>query len=572
MTDPVNRIHRACDRVWFCFFIVFSACILTIILPVVLHGLHGSGDTFVYLNFAAELREAWENGRIIPSWGSGGLGFGSVGIRFYPPLSFYTLAALHALFGNWYLALLGSNLLWMLVGCWGVFLFARNWTTPLQAVAAACLYSFAPFHLAEIYQFSLIGEFVASAVLPYCFLYAARICEIREWRDVPKFGVAIGLLILAHIPSTIIGSITLVIFISMMARRPLFLRGVRLVTSMLIALSLTAFYWVKVVTEVDWVAHSWCQYSSNFTNYAVWLFPMWPFPDGSNDIYVPIFRNLDAMVLLTTLLLLPGLSAVLLRTRSGSIADDIRRLIRALISAALFGVFMLSAASSSLWAGIPLLQKLQFPWRWLSVLSMIASVVFTIGIFSFTKGKRILVIFAVALIGTVGVYNVRQNFLRSNIITSLEIQQMLDVKNAPAGTTLEAWWPIWAKADALKNSERVSGVGDVKVSKWDAEDRRFTIIAGQAGDFRVATFYYPYWKAEINGTPREVDHDDTGSIKLRLDAGTSEVRLFFEEPLRTRIAGWISILAIVVPIIFTISLNLRSSNRSRAENLRLNTQ
>lgn len=567
MNDLLDRLERSCQKRWFCVLAILVICFLSVVLPVILYGLHGSGDTFVYLAFGEDVRQAWAAGQIFPSWGSGGLSYGSVGIRFYPPVSFYTLAALVSLSGSWYFALLASNFLWMFVGCWGIFLFVRDRANGSWGVAAALVYAFIPFHLAEIYQFSLIGEFAAGAILPYCFLYSARLCERNEHRDIVGFSIAFGFLILTHIPSTMIAALTIGLFILLLLQRPVLQTLIRFTVAGAISLAWTSFYWLKVVAEANWVAHNTSRFASNFTDYSKWLFPMSVFPDGTNDIYIPIYRNIDAMVTITALLFLHAIVVLLLSPGLDRADQRLIKWLRAMSISAVFGSFMLSSLSSFFWNGIPLLQKLQFPWRWLGIVSVIATAVFTVSLFSLvkqgSKSRKIAVAIGVAAAIIIGSYDVRQSFLRSNIITNLEIEQMLEVRNAPVGTTLEAWWPIWAKPEAFKSSQKISSEREVLVKKHDPDHLEFVIGNGLPETIRVGTFYYPHWKAKINGIVQNIASDENGAILINIGAEASNVELLFEEPQYVHFSTWLSMATVLfVLVLFVMSYRQNATSFS----------
>jgi uncharacterized membrane protein YfhO len=82
----------------------------------------------------------------------------------------------------------------------------------------------------------------------------------------------------------------------------------------------------------------------------------------------------------------------------------------------------------------------------------------------------------------------------------------------------------------------------VNVSEWNPEYRVFTVGDGQSGIVRIATFYYPRWQAEVNGTPVQISPDENGAITIPIPQQQSTVRLWFQEPLLFSIAGIVSAL------------------------------
>src|SRR5690606_2103006 len=84
-----------------------------------------------------------------------------------------------------------------------------------------------------------------------------------------------------------------------------------------------------------------------------------------------------------------------------------------------------------------------------------------------------------------------------------------DMRELPDKPNYVFWWAIWSKEDALKIKEKVlSGGRAVEIADWNPEQRSFTVEAGAPVSARIATFYYPRWKAEVNGRPVEPEKDE----------------------------------------------------------------
>lgn len=551
----IDRLAKLCSNAWFCFAGVCAVSFVTVVLPVLIGGLHASGDLAVYLGFAQEIRSAIEQGRYFPGWANDNLGYGSVGIRFYPPVGYYTAAIVWFIVGDWYASICIFLFVWMVVGCWGVFLFVREWSSPLWALAAAGLYAVVPFHLAEIYQFTLYGEFAAGGILPFCFLFATRLCRGSNWTDILGFAISSAALVLTHIPTTLIGAASLPIYVLMMIERPRIGRtAVNFAMSGAMVLAASSFYWIRVVTEVDWLAHAQPQYSAVLGGHSNWFFPYLLTASNAPEYFRPVLRSFDAMVILMAALLLPSIALVVSRR---DLAHEMRRGITALSVVGVFGLFMLSYASFFVWDRVEILQKIQFPWRWLTVVSVVAVVSFVLSIASRMKNggafRKISVLFLVALIGLIVAYDIRKNFTHGNVVSKTEFETILTAKDSPAGSNFAAWWPVWAKADALAVTDKVSARSRaIEISDWQAELRTFRIGEGVGTAVRLATFYYPHWKATVNGESVEVGRDESGAITMLIPANASEVRMYFEEPLVNIFCFYLSVvcwLAIAVAIV-----------------------
>ncbi len=562
MTD---RLAKLCENVWFCFAAIFGISFLTTILPVLIGGLHASGDLGVYLGFAQEIRLAIEQGRYFPGWANDTLGYGSVGIRFYPPVGYYTSALASFIVGDWYAAVCIFLFVWMAVGCWGIFLFVREWTPPVTALLAAALYAIMPFHLAEIYQFTLYGEFAASAILPFCFLYATRLCRGNEWSDVLGFAISSAALVLTHIPTTLIGAAAMAVYVLLLIEKPRFARTImNFAISTTIALAASAFYWVRVVTELDWLAHAQPQYSASLGGRANWFFPYLLTATDSPEFLRPVLRSFEAMVVLTAALLIPPILLIVL---GRNVDLPKRRIVTALSVVGTAGLFMLSYASYFIWDRVELLQKIQFPWRWLTVVSVAAVAAFVLTSWEIIKNsigplRTVAIVFLVALIGLIFAYDVRKNFMYGNVATPSEFDSILRAGESPADSSFAAWWPVWARSEALAVKEKVvAGERSIEIVEWVAASREFRIGEGPEGKARVATFYYPHWKAVVNDEVVELGKDENGAMAVKMPAIASSVRLTFEEPPLNRFCMMLSMIAwlAIAAVIIFLRVNRRDS-------------
>jgi hypothetical protein len=567
MREFTDLFERLSKHNWSCVAIIFATCAVAIIFPIAIGGLHASGDLGVYLSFAQDIRAAISSHDFFPGWANDNLGFGGVGIRFYPPVASYVLALLAMLTNSWYYSIWIYFFGWMMVGCWGVNLFVREWGTPTQGVIAGMLYAIVPFPLAEIYQFSLFAEFAAGSLLPFCFLFVTRICRRQKWSDVIFFAASFSALILTHIPATILTSISLLIYVPFLIEWRFFKKTfLQLATSLAAALLASSFYWIKPVTEINWLAHFNDKFSTGLAGYQNWTFPNSIVGRDVPSYYLPVYRNIDVMIVLTFLLIAPAL-ALLLAGRENTKLET-KRILVALTITALFGFFMLSQPSSFIWSTFTLLQKIQFPWRWLAVLSVLGAISFVIAIprlIQVAAAYRTLVLFGiVGFIGVTLAYDVRQNFMKVNRISPDEFEEVVDARNAPLGTSFEAWWPVWAKEKALETKEEILvGNREVEILEWEREKRRFKIGNGTSATLRVATFYYPYWKASINDSSVEVKPDENGAITIPVGGETSDVYLYFKEPLVNNICLWLSLATWVAFLLILIGLRYTPQNRSQ---------
>jgi uncharacterized membrane protein YfhO len=129
----------------------------------------------------------------------------------------------------------------------------------------------------------------------------------------------------------------------------------------------------------------------------------------------------------------------------------------------------------------------------------------------------------------------------------------------------DSWWTLWSKRTAFENKERVeAGSRKVEIGSWQSEQREFTIERGQSTVARIATFYYPYWKAEVNKHSVEIECADDGTILIPLPTEKAVVKLYFQEPFLLQLGALTSVIAwitIIVSFICTAFLTFPLSKK-----------
>ena len=540
----VSRIlhrHRNDDWVWLS--IICLVCFLVMLAFPIL-GVPDGYDIAQHLRFAATYQEAISDGTLLPVWSSiENLGFGSVGIRFYPPLADYVLAVTNVFINDWYETLSLNSVAWMFPGCIGVYFWVKEIRSPAQAGFAAILYAIFPYHLLQVYLFQLYAEFVASAILPFCFLFLTRLLKRGRTADTFGLAVACSLLILSHIPSSIIGFLSLALFGALLMdwKNPrLILRQIGL--AMLVTCGATAFYVVRLVTEVDWVTHNQDRFSTGFYDHGRHLFPL---VYNFGDLYWQrLLWILDLTIVFTFIAFIP-LTFFVLRSRAIASRETFERtFLLGVAVTGLFSFFMLTGLSGFIWNTFTILQRTQFPWRFLSIGSLMAVVIIGVTIptlvHQFRRYSRLFVYPIVILVLAISIFDLTQIILMAGQLTREKFYELV-VDKIP-DEACSCWWPIWGDRKALEDPERAEVSNrKVVISSWKRESRAFSVGDGAQGDLRIATFYYPYWKATVNAHTVQIKTDESGAILIPIGREAADVHLYFEEPTINKVALYISL-------------------------------
>lgn len=505
------------------------------------HGITYSNDSNQHYQFVLTIYDSIVSGEIYPSFAAApNYGFGDVGLRFYPPLSYYVLSLAYIFVQDWYYAALVSFFLVFWLGGIGIYFWAREEFLPQQSIIAAGIYTFAPYHLNQIYNNFLFAEFSATAVIPFCFLFLTRVCRKGTKRDMLGLAIAYSLLILTHLPLTIIVSISMAVYGLFLLEKERFVSTLfKLFLSVFSALVLSAGYWSRMISELAWVKHARPEYFSDTWNYRTnFLFKpenIFNFGDDALNLWLA-----DLMLLAVLLISIP--TVVILIQRRFAVA----KFVSAVSAVFLTAVLMTTPLSRFIWDNLDFLQKVQFPWRWMGVVSAAGAIFATVGIIrasEFLKeSKNILLPVGLGAVFLVFVFT--SAFIMKGAVYQPRAEFNRQMQNLSGAESFECWWTIWAQRAAFAQKPKVLAENrEVTIETWAATHKKFVVSRGASAGAKIAVFYYPHWKAAANGYPIEVSPAEDGLISLSIPAEDSEIELFFQEPWYIVLAFYLSITA-----------------------------
>jgi hypothetical protein len=554
------------------------ACLLAaaIILPIIVFGIPSGNDLPQHFQFANAYYDSIISGDGFPNWSSReNAGYGSVGIRFYPPLSYYVLALARIVAGNWFDAAWIAFMFWMVLGCAGVYFWARWWLQPRDSAIAAVSYILFPYHLNQLYIAFIYADFAAAAILPFCFGFLTRIIDRGKKTDILGLAVAYAALVLTHLPTTIIGSMCLGFYaLVLIARRRAFVQAIKAGIAIVLGLAASSYYWTRMISEMGWLNHATDKYSSGHYYYGNRFFP--------NSIYHIATDYRDNMVLsdiltvLSLLFFVTALTYLVYKGRNKTEASRESLLFSAVLPLAGFAFFMTTPLSSPVWAAIEPLQKTQFPARWMTVVAVCGAMIVGASAHFLLKGqflKKRSWIYASVLFVSLFVIIDSAYFLYPSAFVPIARDKFeTQIRELPEKENYQFWWSIWSNPEALRITNKVVADGRrPTVVTWKPEERTFTTEAGEAGYARVATFWYPRWQAEVNGVSVEVARDENGAILIPIPAEKATVRLWFQETPAFLLASiisaamWFLMLTTIVFYAGRSKLRLKRAQPSLAE-------
>jgi hypothetical protein len=346
----------------------------------------GGGDSPFLLQRLHELLAAFAGGQFPARWmPNADYGFGYPFFNYYAALPYYLAALLH-IYGFSYVGSLKlTQVAALLLAAGGAYGWSRSLKlSRAQALLAAAAYTFAPFHLVNLYvRGDSLSELWAMSFYPLVLWSAQRCLEAPRLSRAFILAGSVAVLILSHNISALnfmpfIG-LYLLLGGAALLHRPSAGREQRAwrpvvagLAALAWGLALSAFFWLPALREISAVqladvTQGYFYYGNHFR--AADLVQPGLFFSADTGAGQPTPFSMSLAQAVATALGLLAMVIGVVRARRWTVTHTFLLLGLALAT------FMITPASAWLWAHLPLLRYTQFPWRFLSIQALFAAVV-----------------------------------------------------------------------------------------------------------------------------------------------------------------------------------------------------
>lgn len=397
-----------------------------------------------------------------------------------------------------------------------------------------------------------MAENTAFVFVPLVALALYRLWGKTSLKNVMFLTVSLSLLVLSH-------PFMFVIFVPFYFLYILSLGSIMkkiryLLISIILCMAFTSFYSIPLLmenkyTHYDISPFNGAGYALQFISFEKLILPVWNFIDQKGKLEYQTYQ-IGILQLLIFLFSIPILGWYTWKKRIHSTTQ-----ILAWIGIVNFilSIFLSLPYSDSVYKLFPILQRIEYPWRYLSLnlfsLAIIAAILIHV---IEKKGKKIALSIIIIVIG---------------IYLYLPHAKGHDYKNIPDSFYL---YNIVENTDAFATLPRLAAQPD----SYEKVPTRYKIISGDAtvttlvrtssrhiyevetnGGIRFldATFYFPGWKVFIDDNPADVEFQDPdfrGLITFNIPSGKHTIDVVFTSTKVRMLADLISISALILTAIF----------------------
>jgi hypothetical protein len=502
----------------------------------------------------------WKEGIIYPRWTEwANFGYGEPRFIFYPPVSWMLGAALGSVL-PWNSVPIVYIVLAQTFAGLSAFALARRVLSKRAALFSVACYAANPYALLIVYMRSDFAELLANAFFPLLFFLALEICWLDEsptpperrssYRAIACFAASFAAVWLSNAPAGVIASYSsFAVFCFAALTRRSWQPLVRGAVALVLGFGLAGFYLVPAAYEQRWVnigqaLSAGLLPSENFLYTVI------------NDPEHTLF-NWIASSIAVLLMVLTGLAALGTPRdeQDGQGAVD-NRVSRTLLLLAGLATVLMLRFTSILWALLPKLRFVQFPWRWMSLLA----VVFAVFLGNAMGRKRWGWVWAVvtfALIGGTAVVLVERGWWDTEDIPAL--REAMAKGEGFDGT--DEYDPLGDDHTNIptKSPEAIvvdtdstpgpNSIPKIQVDRWSPEDKEVSVNSRERFLLGLRLLNYPAWRAEVNGaavTPRR--GDDFSQMIVPMPAGESHVRVRFTRTPDRTLGGSVSLASLLLVV------------------------
>lgn len=521
---------------WFWLLLVVALLPLWDLLKPGLFVAHDSTDHVARIaNFFVNLQE----GTLIPRWaGKLNWGYGHPILMFLYPLPSYVASLFH--FTG--LSLVSAVELVFALGFVGsgltMFLWLREMLDDQAAFLGAIFYLLAPYRFVDLYVRGAIGENFFFIWPPLVLYFLLRMS--RQSKSVYGIGAALGVaaMLLSHNALSLMFLPFLFFYALWLALGLKKKRRLFLLQSLLVFLNgflLAAFFWLPafaegkytlrdIVTQGDW--------HNRFESFSRLLYSPWSY-GGTGELSVQV-----GLLQWLAVFLSPWLLYQLRKSR-----DRLFQLILWLELFFLVAIFLMLPGALFLYEKVTLLQKFQFPWRWLSL------AIFPPAVFIAVAVKRLSSPWKTGLVILLSFTAVALSFnfwrAKAQVVRDDSFYSGIYAGTTDTGESAPIWSVRFMLQEPKAFLEVIEGKGTLEtVSRTTREHLYKVNILSPEARLLENTLYFPGWFVEVDGESLPVQFQDPtyrGLMTFMVPAGEHALKIVFRETRLRQFADCLSL-------------------------------
>lgn len=498
-----------------------------------------------------------------------GYKYGYPQFNFYPPLPYYIGAAMHQV-GIQYIDTVKILFIFgYVLSAITMFLLVSELTGSYwPSFVASLAYSYIPYKAVEVYVRGALSEFWAQIFFPLIFWAIYKLIKSGKPKYLIWTGLSISLLLTTHTLMTMIFAPVAVIWAAYWLFKTRWRNVGKVVAGGILGFCLSAFFILPVLFEKQF-AHTesmlsgYFDYRQHFVSlYKFFISREWGygssgFPNEKLNLSLGIVQWIAGLVIAPVVALIN-----FKKQKRFSIP------VLGLTALALFSIFMIHMKSSFIWAHLPFLWYMQFPWRFLAVSIFLLCLLVGLTVYMFGKYKYIfgILLIAASFVLTISFYVPKAwfNIKDSDKFSGVSWQKQMTI-------SIFDYLPIYAKLPPITQApdfpEVMDGKAEFSDYKKGSDFQTGNVSVDSEATIRLPLFDFPGMQVKVDGKLVNHGHDDCrneefclGLISFKLPRGEHKIEVELTDTPVRRIGNYLSIAGAAFVVWLLIKKNEKNNN------------
>ena len=495
------------------------------VLDLANYGIPPTHDGEYHVLRFQQFNKVLSEGILYPRWAPDfNNGFGVPLFNYVYPLPNFAAAFFHSL-GFGFIDSLKLNMAAAtFVGAIFMYLWTRRYFGEWGGVVSSVFYTFSPYRFLDIYVRGSAGEVWSLGLAPALLWSYYSYYEFKRKKFLVLSSVFLALLVLAHNILALVFFVFFILYTSYLILNTKEKKA--LITDTLLigisGLGLSSPFWLPAILETKFVV-------------GLQVFdPTQHFPILYKLIYSSWgygFSGANTSDQMSFQIGIANLIAVASSVLAFFFLKNKKTLVF-FIGLFVLTVFFITPFSVILWEIIPFMAYIQFPWRLLSLVILVAS--FLAGsivqdsLFK-KKGKIQTVVALFLILLSIGLsirYAKAPFYHKRGDQHYLTRSNFTDGTNSP-GNAFNTKWLSGIPEKRKNKIKVVSGLAEIKIDKIKSTTYSFMVNSKGDSKILINTAYFPGWTAEVNNKKINIENFN-GRMLLKISAGVNNVRVFLD--------------------------------------------
>jgi len=547
------KFMRTAKKIFNKFYWVAILCLLIPSFNRLIHKGFFPTQDFIYVARIYEMDKAIKDGQFPVRWAPD-LRYGEPLFNFYAPLPYYIGSVIHTFKINFLDTAKVLYALGFVFSFFAMYLLGKEIWGKTGGLISAFIYLYAPYRALDVYVRGDLSESWVFIFFPLIFLGALKLSKSVNGKNIALLAFSLAGLFYTHNVMTMLMIPFFGIFILFIYWRDKEFKKIwPIIYSSLLGVGIGASFLLPAFFEkgyiqtqhltggyFDFRAHfvETRQFFSTFWGYGA---STWLGEDGMSFQLGIIQWIMLGLVLAISVINIKNFKK-----------DKSLHLAGVFIGLFLFSLFLQHNKSTFIWLKIPLLQFVQFPWRFMAFSTFFAALI--VGYLGKIAEKRRYLSLGILVILLIIVnYNYfrPESYYNDSIDAHYTAQVFQTDDKMP-----KDYLPIWVK---LRKEEKIltplitSGIAEITSYVSNSDSASFTLDVQKESTVEVPITYFPGWRVKLNNKNiKPNDPGELGLINFTAQTGTYNVAVNFNNtPLRT-IGNILSLVSAVIVVYFIL--------------------